>query len=201
MHWSGRFVASIRPGRPAASELAWAATQLSAEEILLFGRMSNPDQRHSIAVARRAEPDLVALGLDEGRLRAALAAALLHDVGKGIAGLRTYGRVAATMAGALAGHDMADAWQQTSGFTRKVGLYLNYPRLGAELLELHRSDPWVIAWAAHHHDDPIGGPAAESGAGQAATDATIGADADADADAENATVPAPVAAILRSADR
>ena len=174
VHWVGRFVTSIRPGRPPAAELTWVSTQLSAEEGVLFGRMSNPDQRHSIAVARRAEPDLVALGLDEGRLRAAIAAALLHDVGKSIAGLRTYGRVAATLAGALAGHDMADAWQQTSGFTRRVGLYLNYPQLGAELLQLHGSDPWVVAWAAEHHDDPVD---------------------------RSSEVPDEVAAILRAADR
>lgn len=170
IHWAGRFFSSIRPGRPPAGELSWVSSQLSAEEAVLFGRMSNPDQRHSIAVARRAEPALEAIELDADRRRAAITAALLHDVGKSIAGLRTYGRVAATLAGALAGHDMADAWQQTSGFTRRVGLYLNYPRLGAELLELHGSDPWVVAWAAEHHD-------------------------------EASSLPEPVAAILRAADR
>ena len=172
IHWAGRFFSSIRPGRPVATELSWAHGWLSETEIVLFDRMSNPDQRHSIDVARRAEPGLGVLALGDDRLRAALAAALLHDVGKSIAGLRTYGRVTATLAGAIAGHDMADAWQQTSGFTRKVGLYLNYPTLGAELLQVSQSDPWVIAWSAEHH----------------------GAD-------DETSLPPAVADVLRAADR
>lgn len=172
IHWAGRFFSSIRPGRPATDDLAWSHGWLSDPERVLFDRMSNPDQRHSIAVARRAEPALSELDLGGAQHRAAMAAALLHDVGKSIAGLRTYGRVTATLAGSLAGHDMADAWQQTSGFTRRVGLYLNYPALGAELLQVNQSDPWVIAWSAEHHAAP-----------------------------DETSLPAPVADILRAADR
>lgn len=62
--------------------------------------------------------------------------------------------------------------QQTSGFTRRVGLYLNYPALGAELLQVNQSDPWVIAWSAEHHAAP-----------------------------DETSLPAPVADILRAADR
>jgi hypothetical protein len=36
--------------------------------------------------------------------------------------------------------------------TRKVGLYLQYPQLGADLLAVAGSDELVVAWAAQHHE-------------------------------------------------
>lgn len=86
--------------------------------------------------------------------RDVLVAALLHDVGKTIAGLGTYGRVIATLSGVVGGVGMAEHWQQTQGFTRRVGLYLRYPELGAELLEVAGSAPIVVAWSRDHHRDP-----------------------------------------------
>ena len=83
-----------------------------------------------------------------------LAAALLHDVGKTDSGLRTYGRVVATLSAAVAGHDAAHAWSQRRGFTRKVGLYLRHAELGADQLALAGSDPLTVAWAREHHDPP-----------------------------------------------
>lgn len=85
------------------------------------------------------------------RRQEALVAALLHDVGKTVAGLGTYGRVIATLSGAIGGRSYAEVWQDTTGFTRKVGLYLRYPDLGAELLSVAGSRPWVVAWAREHH--------------------------------------------------
>ena len=93
--------------------------------------------------------------IEAGRLPVELApvslAALLHDVGKSVAGLGTYGRVVATLSEAAGGASMATAWTESSGFTRKVGLYLQYPDLGADLLRLAGSDERVVAWAAEHH--------------------------------------------------
>jgi hypothetical protein len=80
-----------------------------------------------------------------------VAAALLHDVGKSTSGLRTYGRVVATLSAKVAGHEMAVAWSETRGFTRRVGLYLEHPRLGGDLLALAGSDPLTVAWAREHH--------------------------------------------------
>ncbi len=153
LHWTGRFVRSARPGPPSTTSLAWADEHLSERERVLFRRMSNPDRRHSIGVARAAAEGLDGLaGLDETERRAVIAAALLHDVGKSIAGLRTYGRVVATLSGAVGGRDYAEHWQDTTGFTRKVGLYLRYPVLGSELLQVAGSHPWVVAWAKEHHE-------------------------------------------------
>ena len=108
--------------------------------------MSNPDRRHAIGVARRVEDALGAEATDP-----ILAAALLHDSGKSVSHLRTYGRVVATLSAKVAGHEMATAWSETRGFTRRVGLYLEHPRLGGDLLAIAESDPLTIAWTREHH--------------------------------------------------
>ena len=83
-----------------------------------------------------------------------MAAALLHDCGKIVSGLGTYGRVIATLSVKMAGRDMAVAWSETRGFTRRVGLYVEHPRLGADLLGIAGSAPLTVAWAAEHHMPP-----------------------------------------------
>ena len=42
------------------------------------------------------------------------------------------GACCATLAGAAAGHDMAEAWSEKRGVTRQFGLYLRHPELGAQ---------------------------------------------------------------------
>lgn len=148
LHWARRFFGSIRPGAPGEADLRWAVELLSDRERALFARMSNPDLRHAIRVARAADATLPR-GIQ--RRDEALVAALLHDVGKTAAGLGTYGRVVATLSGALGGDGVAELWQDTTGFTRKVGMYLRYTELGAELLAVAGSRPWVVAWAREHH--------------------------------------------------
>jgi hypothetical protein len=112
----------------------------------LWQTMSRADRRHGIGVAHRVER---ALGHEA--TRPVLAAALLHDVGKVESGLRTYGRVVATLSGKVAGPDMATTWRRQRGFARKVGLYLHHDRLGGDLLELAGSDPLTVAWTREHH--------------------------------------------------
>jgi hypothetical protein len=145
-HLTRRFFGSLRPGGPGAAAEAWVASVLSPAELELWRRMSNPDRRHAHGVARRVER---ALGHEA--TPPILAAALLHDVGKTDAGLRTYGRVIATLSGALAGREHAELWKSRSGFTRKVGLYLLHPDLGGDQLALAGSDPLTVAWAREHH--------------------------------------------------
>ncbi len=146
MHLVGRFFGSLRPGGPGAAAEAWVAERLLPGELALWRRMSRPDRRHAHGVARRVQR---ALG-DEAT-RPVLAAALLHDVGKTDARLRTYGRVVATLSAAVAGRDMADVWRNQTGFIRRVGLYLQHDRIGAEQLELAGADPLTVAWAREHH--------------------------------------------------
>ena len=145
-HLVKRFFTSLRPGGPAAADDDWARSHLTAAECQLWEGMSNPDRRHACGVARRVERALGNEATDP-----VLAAALLHDVGKSVSGLRTYGRVVATLSAKAAGREMAEAWTQTRGFTRRVGLYLEHPRLGGDLLALAQSDPLTEAWAREHH--------------------------------------------------
>jgi hypothetical protein len=147
-HLTRRFVGSLRPGGPKATETQWAVSQLTEGEAELWLSMTGPDRRHSVAVARRVERSL-----GHEATRPVLAAALLHDVGKTQCGLGTYGRVIATVSGAAVGRD-ADtikAWTRTRGFTRQVGLYLQHPKLGGDLLGMADSDPLTEAWAREHH--------------------------------------------------
>ncbi len=145
-HLARRFFGSLRPGGPRAADDAWARDQLIPGEVELWVQMRNPDRRHAVGVARRVER---ALGAEAER--PVLAAALLHDVGKIVAGLRTYGRVVATLAAAIAGRATAADWSRSRGFTRKVGLYLQHAELGADLLAMAGSDPLTVAWAREHH--------------------------------------------------
>lgn len=145
-HLVKRFFGSLRPGGPSKADDAWLRAHLTPAEIKLWDRMANPDRRHAVGVARRVESEL-----GEAVTDPILAAALLHDVGKSVAHLRTYGRVVATLSAKVAGYDMAVAWSETRGFTRRVGLYLEHPRLGGDMLALADSDPLTVAWAREHH--------------------------------------------------
>ena len=153
VHRVPRFFGSIRPGPPGAADVAWAESFLNPGEVKLFRAMSNPDKRHAVRVARRVEVaiDAVEPSLRPASKELAVTAGLLHDVGKNLARLGTYGRVVATVSGAVGGLDLAEVWQSTSGFTRKVGLYLRYNVLGVDLLEVAGSDATVIAWSLEHH--------------------------------------------------
>lgn len=145
-HLTRRFVGSLWPAGPNVADDRWARSQLLADEQALWSRMTRPDRRHSVAVARDVERRL------QGEAsRPVLAAALLHDVGKLDSGLGTYGRVVATLCAKVAGREAGQVWSQGRGFTRRVGLYLRHDELGAQMLELAGSDALTVAWAREHH--------------------------------------------------
>jgi hypothetical protein len=148
-HLARRFFGSLRPGGPKKAEEEWARSQLLPSEVALWKRMSNPDRRHAATVARDVERSL-----GHEASRPVLAAALLHDVGKIEAGLRTYGRVIATLCGMFVGREHAKLWMRSRGFTRRVGMYLLHPELGGDLLGIAGSDPLTEAWAREHHLPP-----------------------------------------------
>jgi hypothetical protein len=145
-HLARRFFGSLSPRGPSRDDDVWVGETLLEGELVLWRRMSRADRRHAAGVGRRVQR---ALGAEA--TRPVLAAALLHDVGKVAAGLGTYGRVIATLAGGAAGRDSALAWSKRAGFTRRVGLYLRHPDLGAEMLVLAGSDALTVTWAREHH--------------------------------------------------
>ena len=104
-----------------------------------------------------------------------LAAALLHDVGKLDAGLGVLGRVGATLAGAAAGHEMAGPWSARRGITRRVGLYLRHPELGATRIRVVGGREEAARWAAGHHTPGVW---SETGIPAVVVDALVAADDD-----------------------
>jgi len=160
-HLARRFFGALRPGRPRESDVAWVGSVLSANELELWTRMVNHDRRHSIAVARRVQHMLA--GTADAEDPRWISAALLHDVGKLDASLGVLGRVGATLAGAAAGHDMAEAWSERRGITRRFGLYLRHAELGETRLRVVGARAEAAAWAGAHHDpaawDELGFPA------------------------------------------
>jgi len=147
-HLISRFFGSLLPGGPSAAERDWVASQLLGDEFEIWSRLSGPDRRHSAAVARR-----VAARLGGNADRPVLAAALLHDSGKQVSGLRTPGRVMATIVGLVLGHDAERArrWSRSRWPRRRFGAYWSHPELGAAMLEAAGSAPLTVAWTLEHH--------------------------------------------------
>ena len=112
-HLARRFVTSLSSREPNVADAAWVDSQLLETERELWHRMPVSDRRHSIAVARRFE------SLGDSWTRDEMAGVLLHDVGKAAAGLGTFARVVATIAG-----------PRTARFRR----YHDHERLGADML-------------------------------------------------------------------
>lgn len=154
IHLARRFFGSLSNDPPAAIDDQWIRAQLLPGEIVLWERMSAPDQRHSLQVARnvlRERPDAT---------RPVIAAAILHDVGKLVSGYGTFGRVAATVfwvlvPGSTKGR-LAHRWTGGDGMgrtrlARRLGEYRVHPELGRELLVQAGSDTFTSNWAAEHH--------------------------------------------------
>jgi hypothetical protein len=145
-HLARRFFGSLRPGGPSRRDLEWVRSVLTPAELTLWRRMYGPDRRHSVQVARDVE-----LRLGHEATHPVLAAALLHDIGKLDAGLRTLGRVVATLTIKTAGRVEVERWTRSRGLHRRIALYAQHPELGAQRLTLAGSDPLTVAWTREHH--------------------------------------------------
>jgi hypothetical protein len=149
-HLARRFVETLGPAEPRPDEEAFAAATLLPGEVALWRRMSAPDRRHALSVARRVR----AKGTPYGRQREVLAAALLHDVGKVEAGMGAWARVAATLTSHALGPGRVAGWSGRPGLAGRMGRYVSHGPIGAVLLTGAGSDPLTIGWAAQHHLDP-----------------------------------------------
>jgi hypothetical protein len=148
-HLTRRFFGSLRPGGPSTVDQTWAEAQLLPGEQAIWCRLSGPDRRHSAAVAREVE-----LILGPSAARPVLAAALLHDCGKVESGLRTPGRVVATVLGATVVRtpEEVSRWATSNSRVRRsIGQYRLHPEIGAEMLVAAGSDSLTVAWAREHH--------------------------------------------------
>lgn len=148
-HLVRRFFGSLRPGGPSLAEQSWAESQLLPGEQTIWRSLSGPDRRHSAAVARRVE-----VSLGPNATRPVLAAALLHDCGKVASGLRTPGRVVATVLAISVVKTESDVerWSSSkSSWKRSVGVYRRHPEIGAEMLTDSDSDFLTVTWTKEHH--------------------------------------------------
>ncbi|MEM8904997.1 MAG: hypothetical protein AAGF02_14945 [Actinomycetota bacterium] len=148
-HLVRRFVGSVRPVVLSGAEEAWALDRLSPAERNLWLRQDRRDRAHSIAVARGTIELLGGDPADE-----VVVAALCHDVGKGVARVGVIGRVIATLLEPLVSEQRAEQWSWRSGLAGRIGMYLRYPALGADLLAEGGAAPMVVAWAREHHLPP-----------------------------------------------
>lgn len=146
VHLARRFFVSLRGRAPGETDLRWAVSYLSEAERVLWERMTATDQAHAIEVARRASETVAD--------PTAVAAALLHDVGKVDADAGVLLRVMATLLGPLVGDARARVWASRSGVVGRLGRQLSYPARGAELLAGAGSHRLVVQWAAEHHQRP-----------------------------------------------
>ncbi len=150
VHLAGRFFGSVRPGAPAHRDEQWAISKLTDTERGLWQQMSNPDRRHAVGVAQ-----MVASELGSEAVRPVLAAALLHDVGKIVSGLRTPARVLATLVWVVVPSARAPRWcDSTRSWVRRFGQYHCHPELGERLLVEAGADLLTSSWAADHHRPP-----------------------------------------------
>ena len=155
-HLAGRFLGSLSPAGPAPGDDAWAIEHLLPGEQELWARMSGPDRRHAVGVARQAIRIL-----DDGRApagREVVAAALLHDVGKVESDLGTLARAGVTAAGLVVGRTRLVAPSENGGhlgsLRSRARLYLTHDRIGGALIREVGGHPLTASWAEEHHRHP-----------------------------------------------
>ncbi len=145
MHLALRFLGSTLALPVRRSELAWVANHLRGGEWALWLRQTRADKRHTLGVARRIQR--AGLGKD------AVAAALVHDVGKTQSGLGVAARVAVTLAALVLGRQNILERAQRRGGSRlqRAAEYLRHDELGAAMLQAAGARRMAIAWAGGHH--------------------------------------------------
>lgn len=152
LHLARRFFASLSPTPLDEQEIAWVGAVLSPAELALFDSMPLHDRRHAIDVARRVDRSLA--GTPHEGDRRWMLAALLHDVGKAQSGLGIPGRVVATLVAAAWGRQRVAIWACRTGMSGRIGLYIDHPAQGEELILVAGGPREAAAWARLHQDDP-----------------------------------------------
>ena len=151
-HLVTRFFRALWPSGPRPADEAWARSWLGPGEQALWARMSGPDRRHAVGVARGT---LALLGEPATPDRAVVAAALLHDSGKVESRFGTMARALVTALAMVVGRrrlSREPASGTTEGRLRRPNrLYLVHDALGGDLLSAAGSDELTVAWAREHH--------------------------------------------------
>ena len=123
-HLTKRFVLSLVPSQVQQIERQWVQSVLSQSEFDVWNNMMVQDRRHSVMVGRRFVKHRPIATQSE------IAGALLHDVGKSVARLGTFGRVIATLVGPR---------------TNRFRQYHDHEQVGATMLRSIGSDELTIS--------------------------------------------------------
>lgn len=140
-HWARRFVSSLSRLPPATVDEQWLLDLLTDAERDLYRQMTLADRRHAVGCARAA----VAL-LGEAASQEVVVASALHDVGKIPAGLGTFARSVASLAGLVG--------PLRPRLPGRVRAYLDHSEVGVALLTAAGSEALVVEWARQHHWPP-----------------------------------------------
>ena len=143
-HLVRRFFSAVAARAPEREEVDWVRGHLSNLEFDLWSQMSPADRRHSIMVAQRVGTELLG---DE----TALAAGLLHDVGKTAVRSGLVIRVEESVVKPIATQERLSRWSSGGSFLSNLVSFIDYPRIGADLLKSIGSDDFVVRWAEEHH--------------------------------------------------
>jgi hypothetical protein len=123
-HLTKRFVLSLVPSQVQQIERQWVQSVLSPSEFDVWNNMMVQDRRHSVLVGRRFVKHRPTA------MQSEIAGALLHDVGKSVARLGTFGRVIATLVGPR---------------TNRFRQYHDHEQIGATMLRSIGSDELTIS--------------------------------------------------------
>ena len=148
-HYVRRFFTSLSRRAPAATDEAWAESQLAPAEFALYTRLSNVDRRHLVQGAR-----MVATELGPNADPVWIRAALLHDVGKFHAHLGGFGRVGSTVLATVLGHDRVRGWADRRSWRGRFGRYETHGEIGAREIRAAGGAELAAVWSeVHHHVD------------------------------------------------
>ena len=115
---------SLVPSQVQQIERQWVQSVLSPSEFDVWNDMTVQDRRHSVLVGRRFVKHRPTA------MQSEIAGALLHDVGKSVARLGTFGRVIATLVGPR---------------TNRFRQYHDHEQIGATMLRSIGSDELTIS--------------------------------------------------------
>ena len=115
---------SLVPSQVQQIERQWVQSVLSPSEFDVWNKMMVQDRRHSVMVGRRFVKHRPTA------MQSEIAGALLHDVGKSVARLGTFGRVIATLVGPR---------------TNRFRQYHDHESIGATMLRSVGSDELTIS--------------------------------------------------------
>ncbi|MBC2582392.1 HDIG domain-containing metalloprotein [Clostridium sp. DJ247] len=126
------------------SDIKFINRNLSKEELNLFYKLSNAEQKHSIRVAQDVEDVCKKHSISSSLL---IKAALLHDIGKTMANLSIFDKSILVILDKITKGSI----KKFSGIS-KVKVYYDHAKIGANILRKYNYDLKLIYLIENHHN-------------------------------------------------